>query len=40
MSTRGMRRLFRLVTAIGIGTLMSVLGAALAFADHGPGPWP
>jgi hypothetical protein len=35
-----MRRLFRLVTAIGVGTLMSVLGVASVFADHGKPPWP
>jgi hypothetical protein len=40
MSTRRMRRLFKLITALGIGALMSVLGAASALADQGPGPWP
>ena len=40
MSTRRLRRLFKLITAVGIGALLSVLGAASALADHGPGPWP
>jgi hypothetical protein len=40
MSTRHMRRLFKLITAVWIGALISVLGAASAFADKAPGPWP
>jgi hypothetical protein len=40
MSTRRMRSLFKIITAVGIGALMSILGVASALADHGPGPWP
>ena len=40
MSTRRMRTLFRFITAVGIGALMSILGAGSALASHGPGPWP
>lgn len=40
MSTRRRRSLFKFITAVGIGALMSILGAASALANHGPGPWP
>jgi hypothetical protein len=40
MSTRRLRRLFKVITAVGIGALMSVLGLASAMANDGPGPWP
>ena len=40
MSTRGIRRRLQLLAAVGMGALLSLLGAAIAFADHGPGPWP
>jgi hypothetical protein len=35
-----MRRLFKLILAVGIGGLMSVIGATGAMANQGPGPWP
>jgi hypothetical protein len=40
MSTRRLRMRIKVITAIGIGALMSILGAMSALANHGPGPWP
>jgi len=40
MNTRHLRRLFKVITAVGIGALMGMLGVASALANHGPGPWP
>jgi hypothetical protein len=40
MSTRRLRKVFKVITAVGIGALMGILGAASALANHGPGPWP
>jgi hypothetical protein len=40
MSTRRVRTLFKVVTAVGIGALMSALGVVSALANNGPGPWP
>jgi len=40
MQTRRLRTKFKLISAVGIGALMSILGAATALANHGPGPWP
>lgn len=40
MSTRRVRRLFKVVAAVGIGALMSALGVSSALANNGPGPWP
>jgi hypothetical protein len=38
--SRRLRTKFRLISAVGIGAVMSILGAATALANHGPGPWP
>lgn len=40
MSTRRLRSLFKVIMAVGIGALLSILGAASALADNGPGTWP
>lgn len=40
MSTRRMRSLFKIIAAMGIGALSSILGAASALGNNGPGPWP
>jgi hypothetical protein len=40
MRTRRMRRLFRLITAVGTGALLTLVVAATALADRPPGPWP
>ena len=40
MSTRRLRTRFKVITAVGLGALLSILGAAAALANNGPGPWP
>ena len=40
MQTRRLRIRFKVISAVGIGALLSILGAATALANHGPGPWP
>lgn len=40
MRSRRLRKLVRIIAAVGLGGLLSVLGAATALADNPPGPWP
>jgi hypothetical protein len=40
MRSRRLRKLVRIITAVGLGAILSALGAATALADYGPGPWP
>ncbi len=40
MQTRRLRSLIRLITAVGLGGLLSILGVATALADAGPPSWP
>ena len=40
MQIRRMRAIAKLITAVGLGAVMSILGAVSALANNGPGPWP
>jgi hypothetical protein len=40
MRLRRLRSSIRYITAVGLGALFSILAAATAFADRGPGPYP
>lgn len=40
MQLRRLRSSIRFITAVGLGALFSILAAATAFADHGPGTYP
>jgi hypothetical protein len=40
MRLRRLRSSIRLITAVGLGGLLSILAAATALANHGRGPWP
>jgi hypothetical protein len=40
MRLRRLRSSIKFISAVGLGALLSILGAATTLADHGPGPWP
>ena len=40
MQLRRLRSSIRLITAVGLAGLLSIIGAATALADYGPGSWP
>jgi len=40
MRLRRLRSSIRLITAVGLAGLMSILAAATALADKGPPSWP
>jgi hypothetical protein len=40
MQLRRLRSSIRLITAVGLAGLMSILAAATALADKGPPGWP
>ena len=40
MRLRRLRSSIRLITAVGLAGLLSILGAATTLANNGPGPFP
>jgi hypothetical protein len=40
MQLRRLRSSIKFITAVGLAGLLSIVAAASALAEHGPGTWP